>query len=74
MTTEYRAVVTCTGDPCPYCRAPKRSRVLDHPAGPFASTGAATKYGRGMANNVYGASVHSVSVEQREVGEWQAIT
>ncbi len=37
----------------------------------FHTAAEALDYGRGMARNVYGSSVHRVDVESREVGPWR---
>lgn len=67
---EFRTVVVCTQDPCTYCRAPARRRpqVLI-----FSTSEEAAAYGRHMAQNVYGASVHSVTVEERRVDPWMSV-
>lgn len=66
MSKEFRAVLSCTDDPCTYCRQPARSIRLD---AVFASAENAIAYGRGMAQKVYGSS-HRVSLESRSVTEW----
>lgn len=64
---EFRAVLRCTADPCTYCRQPARSITLD---AVFDSEENALAYGRRMAANVYGSSVHRASLESRTITEW----
>ncbi len=64
---EYRAVVTCVEDDCPFCRAPGRDHVQPKVV---LSLEAALSHGRAMARSVYGASAHRVSAQSRVVGDW----
>jgi hypothetical protein len=65
---EYRAVITCSEDPCSYCRAPRRSDIVGAPVYPTPAE--AFAHGRAMARNVYGESVHDVTVQARAVLPW----
>jgi hypothetical protein len=73
----YRAVITCSQDPCSYCRAPKRADVpgkalTDSKWGDIthASYKEALAYGWTMNHQVYGSSTHGVHVQSQTVGEW----
>lgn len=68
-TYEYRAVVTCSQDPCSYCLGPARAMPQGTQIKPDYAE--ALVHGRGIARNVYGASTHHVTVERREVGPWR---
>lgn len=78
MTYEYRAIITCTEDPCSYCKAPRQAHVPGKATfgGPdlvFDTAAKALTYGRAMNHNVYGASVHKVSAECRMVTDWTEV-
>lgn len=69
---EYRAVITCSEDPCTSCHAPRRSDVLGSYV--FPSAAEAFAHGREIAGNYYyaphGASTHDVTVQARAVAPW----
>lgn len=68
---QYQAIVTCSQDPCSYCHAPRRSEPQKLLKDTYEE---ALAYGRAMSNNVYGASTHTVTVEVRDVGEWEPVS
>lgn len=72
LSTEHRAVLVCTQDPCSYCYGPARRIVLDPSFSPFATAEAAREHGRLMARNVYGGE-HRALVEARTVGSWTEV-
>jgi hypothetical protein len=74
---EYRGTVTCTQDPCAYCgtpddRPPARTHVVDgyEHSKVFETAAEALDFARGMAQTVYGGSVHRAGVQRRLVGGW----
>ena len=76
VSFEYRGTLTCTEDPCTYCRTPARKIVLDTPpfvesGGRFKTADEALQHARAMANNVYGAGAHKVGSQRRLVGDWE---
>lgn len=67
----YRAVLTCTADPCTYCLCPAR-RITLIPT--FDTYAKARAHGVALATRVYGGSVHTVHVESAPVQTWTEVT
>lgn len=73
MQKQYRALITCSQDPCTFCGKVARTVVAAHPDGPFDTSEDAIRHGQGIARNVYGASVHHVTIESRTITEWEKV-
>lgn len=68
---EYRAVLVCCQDPCPYCGGPARRQIS--PTGrAYQSRADAEHYGARAKRMVFAIEddEHMVKIECRRVGEW----